>query len=410
MAKNYREDLMCSDEYRRLVKNERKAEIRRNVLILALCIFLSSAGAKHFISDIRFKMIANKSTKVENEDNKTEFLDTIQGFFKSFNKTQNEVVISEIADTGEVIEDIDLEQTDSIKDDYDDYLNLVNGLNAENQMNIDETIKEVEIPPYNSLIDDSKGTFFVDNQIEVPEINFKELKENVNNDIIGWINIPGYTSKKDYVSPNYVMQNAEYQTTAVEEKQNKDFYLHHDKDGSYNGNGTVYQDSRNNSLDNEFKDISDINVLYGHSISTRFKRLRFLSEKNYSVNNPDILENPPYGIFQTASGELYKMNMLSVNVVDGDNVKNVYTKDFESLEEYQEHLQYILDTSDYYIEQNVSYEKPMKIIATSTCSYEKRYPVLPDGSSNDRTVIYWVLEPQLRYTLEKDNNKVKTLK
>lgn len=211
---------------------------------------------------------------------------------------------------------------------------------------IKEIIEKIEIEETK----DNKNTEIIEPEKKEPEtspywtyikmplinVNFKELKK-INNDTIGWINLPG-------TNINYPF---------VQTKDNK-YYLNHSFDKSNNKAGWIFLDYRN-SLTNLNKNT----ILYGHSRAnnTMFGSLKnTLKNKWYKNKNNHIIklstekENSMWQIFS-----VYTIPTTSDYIIT----------DFNNETEFLQFIKLIKERSIHTFETSISEND--NILTLSTC-------------------------------------------
>ena len=169
-----------------------------------------------------------------------------------------------------------------------------------------------------------------DNDDKKSEIDWDKLEE-INPDIIGWINI----------------ENTKINYPILKDNDNLK-YLKHSFDGKYNSNGSIF------TLNNEpFND--NITTIYGHNMKNGI----MFSELSKYMNKIFLDEHSTITIY--TKEENYKATIFScysIGVHQEEN--NIKLLDFEN------EIEYYKKTSKYSID-NIGEIK--KIIKLSTCSY-----------------------------------------
>lgn len=216
-----------------------------------------------------------------------------------------------------------------------------------------EIIPEVETERTSSELYDS-GAF-------IPEVDWEKL--NGTNELANaWIYIPGTKVN------NPIVQCA-----------NNDYYLHHDIENNDSKAGTLFIDYRDNPLDSEMDELSDVTTIYGHNQKSG---AMFGTIKNYK--SQAFYDKWPYGVVVAENGDVYKLDFFAGIIVSGDSEENIYIPDFIDESEFKEFFDYIISNSTF--ESDCQIEYGDKIIALSTCSYEY---------NNARFVLFGRLTKQL---------------
>lgn len=206
--------------------------------------------------------------------------------------------------------------------------NLINSQN----LIIDNSENNLE----NEKEDNKKDNPYWDyTKMNLINVNFQELRE-VNNDIVGWIQVKGTNVNYPY----------------VQAKDNK-FYLTHSLDKSYNKAGWIFLDYRNYGT-------SDKNtIIYGHNRldKTMFGSLRdtlkttwFQNKANHIIKISNEYENTLWQIFS-----IYTI----------PNTNDYMQINFNDEKEYLEFINLISERSIHQFNTNVS--ETDKILTLSTC-------------------------------------------
>ena len=206
---------------------------------------------------------------------------------------------------------------------------------------------------------------------EIPEVDFDALNE-INPDIQGWIRIDG--TKIDF---------------PLIQGEDNQYYLKHDIENNSNVNGSIFLDSRNNSLDEDMLDLNDVSYIYGHHMSSG---AMFASLCNFK--DQQFLNEHPFGIIKTENGDLYKLDFFAGMVISGVDDSVVYTGDFEDEEEFQSYYDSVKERA-MVKNDDVELEFGDKVIALITCSYE---------TDNSRFVLYARITKQLEKVDEVQNH------
>lgn len=171
----------------------------------------------------------------------------------------------------------------------------------------------------------------------VPEIDFGALKE-INEDVVGWLYLP------DTVI-NYPV---------VRGKDNS-YYLKHLVDGTYNANGCLFMDCKNE------RDLSDDNsLIYGHHMDSG---KMFASLVKYK--NQEFYDEHPLIYFLTED-EVYEIELFAGYTTTADS--GAYMISLSTREEKIDWLKEMFHNSDFYADVTVSALD--HIVTFSTCAYD----------------------------------------
>lgn len=205
-----------------------------------------------------------------------------------------------------------------------------------------------EIDGFNSLFinpdDDKNSSYWYYSSMKMIDVDFEDLSTK-NNDVIGWIQVPG--------------TNIDY--PFVQTKDNK-FYLNHSFDKSYNDAGWIFMDYRNNNLSDKN------NILYGHarkdgtmfgSLKKTIKKDWFNNKDNHIVKISTPTENSIWQIFS-----IYYIETESYYI----------TVNFKDDVEFQKYIDKSLSRSVYKFDANVNIADT--ILTLSTCYGETKKLVL----------------------------------
>ena len=203
---------------------------------------------------------------------------------------------------------------------------------------------------YNYYMIEKESTELITKYIEEPQedkddplkrvINFEEL-QNINDDVIGWLYIPG--TKID---------------EPILKGENNDTYLRTDLYMKANNAGNLFIDEINS------RDFSDDNtIIYGHNMKngSRFHDLRYFVEKDYFDEHQKIYIYLPDGSINVYQG-------VAAAIIDSRS--DLYQKGID----YTEYISQVKSAASVY--QNVSEEQvPMIMLSTCYTGTENRYVV-----------------------------------
>ncbi len=163
------------------------------------------------------------------------------------------------------------------------------------------------------------------------DVNFEELRK-MNSDIVGWI----YCANTKLNYP--IVQGAD-----------NDYYLHRLLDGSWNSNGTIFMDYRNQP------DFSDHNtMIHGHHMKSGAMFGELIQYKKQS-----FYDEHPYLYIMTEQ-QTYRLNLLAGCVVD--SISDIYTTQLT-----EDMLNSCLSNSTF--ASQFSYQGG-RLVTLSTCTYE----------------------------------------
>lgn len=185
--------------------------------------------------------------------------------------------------------------------------------------------------------------------VEIPSINWEKVNE-INEDANAWIYIPGVGPKDGISLP--VVQGTD-----------NEYYLHHDIEGNKDSRGTLFIDWRNNPLDSETQELSDVTCIYGHKMSSG---AMFAPISNYKSQT--FYDRHPYGVIIAENGEVYKLDFFAGVIADGSNELNIYASDFIDESQFNAYFDNIVSNSTFQSDCKVEFGD--KIVLLQTCSYE----------------------------------------
>ncbi|MBE6876421.1 MAG: class B sortase [Ruminococcus sp.] len=187
----------------------------------------------------------------------------------------------------------------------------------------------------------------------VPEIteNFAESLliscEEVNHAAVGWIYIPD--------------TNIDY--PVVQAKDN-DFYLHNGFDGQYNYElGCPFLDYR---CQHDFSGYTSI--VYAHNIEDRamFADVSLYKEKAFMQTHPEG--------FLILDDEIHSVSFFAYLTVPSNDM--IYQTEFNSDSEYQEYIEYLVQSANYSLDFPVDVSCRLLLLSTCTFEYDEARGVL----------------------------------
>lgn len=213
--------------------------------------------------------------------------------------------------------------------------------NSRKSEKINDNLKNIAIKE----IQQNNNTKYNDEKSVIPiEVDFDKLNK-INNNIQAWI----------------YMEDSIINYPIVKSSDNK-FYLTHSVDGSYNQNGALFMDYRNNE---NFED--KITYIYGHHMknNTMFGNLEYFKEQEY-YNNHEVM-------YLFTKNEKLKIQIFAgFTTEDGSKIYNCIGSKSNN-----EIVEYAKDKSNF--ETDVEILPEDEILVLSTCSYDyenARYVVL----------------------------------
>lgn len=175
-------------------------------------------------------------------------------------------------------------------------------------------------------------------EYDIPAVDFDTLHNEVNENIIAWLYCP--ETVIDY---------------PVVQGEDNDYYLRHLADGTFNYNGCLFIDYRNDS------NLLDRNTyIYGHHMQSG---AMFASIVNYS--NEDYYHEHPV-LFLTFGKHQYLLEPFSGYTTTKNG--NAYEIEFSSDHEYAEWLRSAVESSEF-IPDAITISTNDQIITLSTCAY-----------------------------------------
>lgn len=186
--------------------------------------------------------------------------------------------------------------------------------------------------------------------VEIPSINWDSLNET-NEEANAWIYIPGVGPQGGISLP--VVQGTD-----------NEYYANHNIYGEEDKRGTLYIDWRNNPLDSETQELSDVTCIRGHNMRSG---AMFAPICNYK--SQAFYDRHPYGVIIAENGEVYKLDFFAGVIVDGaaDDL-NIYASDFIDEGQFNAYFDNIISNSTFQSDCTVEFGD--KIVVLHTCSYE----------------------------------------
>lgn len=286
-------------------------------------------------------------------------LDSFEGEFISYDKLKSSV---------ESTDETYVEETEVVEDVAPEV--------ATPEPTEEPTVEEevIETIPYPEIIEDVEteviSSELLDSGYNFDSIDFEALR-TINPDACGWITIDG--------------TNIDFPILQGEDNVE---YLDHDIYGNESRLGSIYIDSRNNSLDNATYDLSDFTIIYGHHISGARMFAQLCNYKSQSY-----YDNHDFGIIYTPDGYAYKMEIFAGVIIDGSDETSLFTSDFVDEAQFDAYVNNIVASSTF--DSDIEVEYGDKIVALVTCSYE---------FDNARYVLYARLNKQYINEMQIENN------
>lgn len=227
-----------------------------------------------------------------------------------------------------------------------------------------ETEEDLEIN-YPQIIPDNEEEIItstlLDSGYKFNPVDFNALRQ-INEDAVGWISIDG--TSIDF---------------PIVQGETNDEYMRRDFNGNDSSMGSIFLDYRNNSLDNQTYDLSDISIIYGHHMSGGRMFAPLCNYKSQSY-----YDNHKTGIIYTPDGLAYEAEFFAGVIIDGTDETVLFQSDFVDEDEYERYFDNIIKNSTF--DSDVDVEYGDKIIALVTCSYE---------TNNSRYVLYAKVNKQI---------------
>ena len=283
---------------------------------------------------------------------------TFEGDFISYDRLKSSVESTDenyVEETGQQETSTESQEIEEETIDFEDEV-------VETTVPYPEIIEDIENEVISSELLDSGYTF--------DSIDFEALR-SINPDACGWITIDG--------------TNIDFPILQGEDNNE---YLNHDIYGNESRLGSIYVDSRNNSLDNPTYDLSDFTVIYGHHISGARMFSQLCNYKSQSY-----YDNHDFGIIYTPDGYAYKMEIFAGVIIDGSDETSLFTSDFVDEAQFNNYVNNIIASSTF--DSDVEIEYGDKIVALVTCSYE---------FDNARYVLYARLNKQYINEMQIENS------
>ncbi len=197
---------------------------------------------------------------------------------------------------------------------------------------------------------EEQESYFIDTELldagyEFKDVDFDSYLEE-NEDVVGWITLDG--TPIDY---------------PILQDNDNEYYLHHDINGNYSTDGSIFLDANNEILANPTEELYDINFIYGHHMADDDM---FASICNYKRQS--FADKNPFFVIYTPDGYAYKCDVFAGVLCDGTDTQIYNYYQFSSQKNFEEYMDYITQNSKISTDVEVSYDD--KIVALVTCSYE----------------------------------------
>ena len=200
--------------------------------------------------------------------------------------------------------------------------------------------------------DDTKSYELLDAGYTDLVLDWEGVKEEYgNDDIVAWVNIPG-------TQVNY----------PIVQGPDNDYYLHRDLNGNDSDYGSLYQDSRDTSLDHSMTELKAFNYTYGHHMRNGGM---YANVDNYQKQA--YYDEHPFGILYTPAGT-YKIDFYAGVIMSRDDIENVYKYDFTDEDLYNAWVDYLKANSKF--ESDVDVEFGDVSFVMQSCNYSGNEKVL----------------------------------
>lgn len=226
---------------------------------------------------------------------------------------------------------------------------------AEQYTGEDRTV-QLPVKEEPEIVKEEEPTNELANTIQFKNVDFENLREEVNKDIIAWIRCPFEGSPIDY---------------PVVQGRDNDHYLHYNVNGSYSSSGTIFLECQNQP---NFSDRN--NVMHGHHMMSgaMFASLEKWQNKEWYYEHPYMTLNTYY------SGDYVAEVFAAFNTDDGSEV---YRFIFNGDTDFLNWVDWVAAQSK--IKTDVQYDANTSFITLSTCAY--------DGGPERRSVLVLALQP-----------------
>ena len=200
--------------------------------------------------------------------------------------------------------------------------------------------------------DDTKSYELLDAGYTDLVLDWEGIKnEYGNDDIVAWVNIPG--TKVNY---------------PIVQGPDNDYYLHRDLAGNNSDYGSLFQDSRDTSLDHSMTELKAFNYTYGHHMRNGGM---YAAVDNYQKQS--YFDEHQFGILYTPEGT-YKIDFYAAIIMDRADVENVYKYDFTDEDLYNAWIEYLKENSLF--KSNVDVEFGDVSFVMQSCNYTGNDKVL----------------------------------
>ena len=200
--------------------------------------------------------------------------------------------------------------------------------------------------------DDTKSYELIDAGYTDLALDWDAIEEEYDNDdIVAWVTIPG--TKVNY---------------PIVQGEDNDYYLHRDLYGNDSAYGSLYQDSRDTSLDHSMTELKAFNYTYGHHMKNGGM---YAAVDNYQKQA--YYDEHQFGILYTPSGT-YKIDFYAAIIMNRDDVENVYKYDFSDEDLYNAWIDYLKENSLF--KSNVDVEFGDVSFVMQSCNYTGKDKVL----------------------------------
>lgn len=191
----------------------------------------------------------------------------------------------------------------------------------------------------------------------VPEISTELLESGFPFATIDWNTLKGYN--QDIVS--YIIVDGTHISYPVVQSSDNQDYMDTNFRGESERCGTPFVDYRTEFSDNEYE-LRDVTVVYGHHMNGG---LMFADLTKYE--NQSFYESHPFFLMYTPDGQAYKIDVVAVNIISGEDDTTLHAWDFASELDFNKYYSRVRYNS--LIQTSTPLEYGDKIMTLVTCTY-----------------------------------------